>query len=421
MFKKLLKTATFRQSQITILGTIINGALGALFYVFLARFLGPSNFGLLTIVLSTQVLIADVADIGTNTGLVRFVSSNLENNAQKAYKSLKLALEIKLISYFVSFFLVFFSAPFLAIYIFHNQQLTFPLRLSAFGVGGALLFTFATSTLQAYQKYFLWSIINILTNALRFVLVILLGYYLMLNLNSSLIVYILMPFFGFFVTLFFLPVRKILNSSKEFSLSGELFKYNIPVAIFTIIAAFSAKLDIYLSATLLSAREVGIYGASIQMVSVMPQIVSALGLVSSPKFASFQSNKQMLIYFKKFQFLVLGLCILGILAIPILSFLIPILFGLLYKEAIMPFIFLFIAMLVFLFSIPVHHSVIFYFGKPDVFIWISIGHLLIIGGMGYFMISSFGLVGASITVLAGTVFNFLYPLFWMIIKLRKAK
>ncbi len=419
MFNSIFKTATFRQSQITIFGTLINGTLGALFYILLARFLGPSDFGLITIALTTMVLIADIADIGTNTGLVRFVSSNLERNKEKAYRFLKLSLEIKLIAWAISFLTFFLLVPFLATNIFHKEQLIFPLRLVTFGVGGALLFTFATSSLQAYQRYFTWSLINILTNCLRLLLILALGYYTILNVENSLFVYIVLPFFGFFVTLFILPSGKILQSKNEFSLAKELFKYNIPVAIFTMIAAFSARLDTYLIATLLSIREVGIYGAANQLVQFMPQLVSALGLVSSPKFASFANNRQMLIYFRKFQFLVSGLCVLGILTIPISVYLIPILFGPQYQEAVVPFIFLFLGMLIFLFSIPVHHSVIFYFGRPDVFIWVSIGHLLIIGGLGYFMISSFGLVGASTTVLVGTVFNFLIPFGWLLYKLRK--
>jgi len=227
------------------------------------------------------------------------------------------------------------------------------------------------------------------------------------------------PFFGFFITLFILPTKKIIQSRDEFNLAKELFKYNIPVAIFTIIAAVSARLDTYLTAVLLSTKDIGIYGAANQLVQVMPQLVSALGLVAAPKFSSFQNNSQMLTYFRKFQLFVLGLCILGILTIPISIYLIPVLFGQAYQEAVTPFIFLFIAMLVFLFSIPVHNSVIFYFSRPDVFIWVAIGHLAIIGGLGYIMISNYGVVGASITVLVGTIFNFLYPLIWMVIKLKR--
>src|SRR3989344_1548360 len=415
----IFKTATFKQSSITVTGTIINGVLGALFYIVLARLLGPSDFGLVTISLTTLVLIADVADIGTNTGLIRFVSANLLVDKERAFKFLKLSLEIKLIAWGVVFLTFFFLSPFVATQIFHNFQLILPLKLVSIGVGGALLFTFATSALQAYQKYFLWSIINIISNSLRLILLLVLASYFMLNVSNSLMIYIILPFFGFFITLFILPTRKILQSKDEFKLSRELFKYNIPVATFSIIAAFSARLDTYLNAALLSVREVGIYGASNQVVAVIPQLVSALGLVASPKFASFQNKQQMLTYFKKFQLLVSGICLLGILAIPIVVFLIPQVYGLPYQDAVTPFIFLFLAQLVFLFSIPVHQSIIFYFARPDVFIWVAIVHLSIIGGLGYLLISSYGVVCASITVLIGTTFNFLYPLIWMLIRLKK--
>lgn len=415
----IFKTATFRQSVVTITGTVLNGGLGAIFYILLARFLGPTDFGLLTISLTTFVLISDMADIGTNTGLIRFVSSNLGVDNQKAFRFMKLSLEIKLITWLVVFLAFFFLSPVIAIQIFHKAALILPLKLVAFGVGGALLFTFATSSLQAYQKYFIWSIVNILTNFLRLILLLALAYYFVLNVDNSLIVYIILPFFGFFVTLFILPARKIVQSKNEFKLSRELFKYNIPVAVFSTVAAFSSRLDTYLNAVLLSSKEVGIYGAANQLVQIMPQLVSALGLVTAPKFASFQSNKQMLTYFKKFQVFVFGLCLLGILIIPVLTYIIPLLFGPEYKDATTPFIFLFLAMLIFLFSIPVHHSIIFYFGRPDIFIWVSIGHLMIIGGLGYLMISNYGLIGASITVLTGTIFNFLIPLIWLQFRLRK--
>lgn len=420
MLKYILSTATFRQSQITIFATAINGGLGALFYIVLARFLGPSDFGLLIVALTAMVLIADIADLGTNTGLIRFVSSSLAEKNDKVYKFLKLSLEIKIAAWIVSFFLIFFFAPFLATEVFHKAELNLPLKLAGFGVGAALLFTYATSALQAYQKYFIWGFVNIFTNGLRLLLILFLGYYSLLNVESSLIVYLILPFFGFFITLFLLPTKRIFQAKGEQSLLRDLLRYNIPVALFSIIAAISARLDTFLNAALLPAKEVGIYGAASQLLQIMPQLVSALGLVSSPKFASFQNNSQMLTYFKKFQLFVLGLVLLGLLTIPISIYLIPILLGPAYSGAVIPFVILFLGQLIFLFSIPVHHSIIFYFSRPDVFIRVSIGHLLLIGGLGYLMISNFGMIGASVTVLIGMIFNFMYPLLWLLFKLRKS-
>lgn len=418
MFKSIIKTTTFKQSQITVLGTIINGALGALFYVTLARLLGPEDFGILIVSLTLLVLCADIVDFGTNTGLVRFVSANLVLDKERAYRFLKLSLETKIISWIIVFLLFFILAPFLAVYIFHKSELITPLRLVSIGIGGALLFTFATSALQAYQKYFLWSILNIGTNLLRLILIFILSYFSLLSIEGSLVVYITMPFFGFFIFLFLIPAKTIIRSSNEFSLSKEFFRYNIPVAVFTIIATISSKLDTFLNAYLLPSKEVGIYGIANQLTQIMPQVVAGLGLVAGPKFSSFTNNKEMISFLKKFQLLVSGLIVAGLILLPLTIFLIPIILGQAYQEAITPFTFLFLAMLVFLFSVPVHSSVIFYFGRPDVFIWVSIGHLFIIAGLGYFLISSYGVLGASLTVLSGTVFNFLYPLIWLLNKLR---
>lgn len=415
----VINTGTFKQSSITTIGTVLNGVLGALFYVTVARILGPVEFGLLTISIVTLTLLSDIADIGTNTGLIRFVSHNLVVDPDKAFKFLKLSLEIKLVVWVVAFLLIFFLAPQVASQIFHKSELTLPLRLVAFGVGGALLFSFATSSMQAFQKYYLWSGVNIITNFFRLIIILILGYFLKLNVQSSLLIYIILPFFGFFITWFALPMRKIFSQKGEGTLLEELFKYNLPVAIFSMIAAFSARIDTYLTASLLNAKEVGIYGAATQLTQVMPQLISAIGLVAAPKFAGFQNNTQMLTYFKKSQLLVTGICVLGILSIPIICYFIPVIYGNVYKDAVIPFIFVFLGMLVFLFSVPVHNIIIFYFSRPDVFIWVAIGHLLIIGGLGYVMISNFGIIGASITVLIGTTFNFIYPLIWLLIKLKK--
>ena len=417
MFKSILSTATFKQSQITIIGTVINGGLGALFYILLARFLGPSDFGLIIVSIAILTMVADIVDFGTNTGLVRYVSAN--QYSTEALKFLKLGIKFKLIIWVLVLVIGFLISPFIADVIFNKTELVTPLRLVMMGVGGALLFSYATASLQAFQRYFIWSLVNISTNLLRLIFIIFLFFSSGLNLITGLTAYIIMPFFGFSMALLFLPMRKVIAVRNESSIAKQFFHYNFTVAAFTIIAAISSRLDTFISARLLNAFEIGLYGAASQMVSVIPQIVSALGVVAAPKFASFQNDKQMMAYFKKLQLLVSGIAVIGILIIPISIYLIPIIFGPQYYLAITPFIILFLAMLIFLISIPVHSSIIYYFGKPNVFVWVSVGHLLIIGILGYFLISAFGIVGASVTVLIGMIFNLLGPLGWLLIKLKR--
>lgn len=418
MFKRIIKTATFKQSQITILGSLINGGLGALFYILMARILGPSDFGLLIVAIATLTLIGDMADFGTNTGLVRYVSASIGNDKEKAIKFLKLSLEFKILVWILVLVLGIYLAPVIAEGIFNKPELTGALRLVMVGVGGALLFSFATSALQSLQKYSIWSIVNVATNFLRVVMIIFLFLFGSLNLQNGLLSYILLPFFGFSLALLFLPFKEILKARNEVSVAKELFKYNFWVGIFTLIAAVSGRLDTFLTARLMTTEQLGIYGAANQLVTVVPQVITALGVVAAPKFSSFVNNHDMLVYLKKFQLYVLGLCLLGLLAIPLVVYLIPIIFGSAYLAVSGPFVLLVIAMLIFLFSIPVHSSIIYYFGKPDVFVWVSVGHLLIIGILGYFLILNFGIMGAATSVLVGTVFNFIVPLIWLIKKIR---
>lgn len=421
MLSYFLNTTTFRQSQITIAGTIVSGTLGALFYIVMARILGPSDFGLLTVSIATLTVISDIADFGTNTGVVRFVSANIIKNKEEALKFLKLSLEIKLFVWILVLLAGFLLSPFLANNIFGKVELLTPLRMVMFGVGGALLFSFATSSLQSFQKYFSWAFINVVTNALRLVFILLLIFYQQLSLVSGLLTFIILPFFGFSFALMLLPTKAILNVKGEFSVARTLFSYNIWVALFTIIAALSSRLDTFLNARLLSAYEVGIYGAATQLVQVIPQIVGALGVVAAPKLASFQSIPQMIVYFKKFQLMVLGLASLGLLVIPISFYVIPLIYGSDYQQTIFPFIILLLAMLVFLISVPLHNSIIFYYGKPQVFVWVSLGHLLIIAILGYILILNFGIVGAATVVLVGMLFNFFAPLIWFIVRIKQNK
>lgn len=419
MLKEIFKTATWKQSQITVAGTIINGILGALFYIFMARFLGPANFGLLTISVATLTLIADSVDFGTNTGLVRYISSNLNKDMFKALKYLKLGLEFKFAVWIIVLILGYFLSPIIALAIFKKIELVVPLRLVMVGVGGALFLSFATSALQAFQKYSIWSLVNICTNFLRLIIIFILFYFGQLNLMSGLSSYMILPFFGFSLALLFLPYKQMFNTKNEFSVAGELLKYNLWVAIFTIIAAISSRLDTFLTARLLSNFDLGIYGSANQLVQIVPQMVGALGVVAAPKFASFGNKHDMIKYLKKFQLLVFGLSVLGLLAIPLSFFLIPIIYGIQYQATVFPFIILLIAMLVFLISVPIHNCIIYYFAKPDVFVWISIGHLFLMAGFGYILISRFGVIGAAFSVFIGMIFNFLVPLGWFLYKIRK--
>jgi O-antigen/teichoic acid export membrane protein len=124
---KLIATATFRQSILTTFAVGINGVLGVCFFILVARFLGPAEFGIFSIAIATISMIADIADFGTNTGIVRFIPKYLNEKTTDAYKLLKLSLEIKAVVWLIVLIVGISSASLIAELILKKPELTFPL------------------------------------------------------------------------------------------------------------------------------------------------------------------------------------------------------------------------------------------------------------------------------------------------------
>ncbi len=417
--KNVLGTATFRQSLITFFGTAANGALGAVFYIIAARILGPSSFGLLTVTILVLTLVSDIGDLGTDTGLVRFVGKYQKENPEKAKLFLKLGFKVKALVWLFASLIGVVLAPFIAQSLFGKPELIIPLRITFLGVGGVLLFSFITHALQGYQRFLAWSTVQVGTNLLRVLLVLILLYYSSLSLNSTLWVYIGVPLVGFIFGLWFLP--NFFKAKNELTVSKEFFRYNKWVALFILLAAFSGRLDTFISARLLSREDLGIYGAAKQLAAIVPQIVTALSTVIAPKMAEMGTVKDLISYLKKTQLFVSGLGILGILTIPAVLFLIPIFFGEAYLGSGPVFVVLLFSQLVYLISVPVHMSIFYYFSYPKLFFYLSLGHLLIITLLGYALIQTYGVIGAAFAVLAGSIFNFVIPFVWVLRKIRREK
>ncbi len=396
----------------------MNGILGMIFYIMIARYLGPSDFGIFSICIVTITLLASIANIGVDTGLIRFVGKYVANEKNKALKFFKLGLEIKIISFTAVFVLGWVLIPFVTRTVFVKPELIAPLRFSLLGIGSALLFSFTTSSVQALQRFWVWNGLNIFSNATRLIALIILFSLGLVSLQTGLTIYILFPLLGFFLGLLFLPA--FWKVKKENEVLPEFFSYNRWVVIFTLLVAVSTRLDTFMSTRLLSLADVGIYSVAVSLAGVVPQIVNALATVGAPKLAGFEKNEQAVNYLIKLQLFVTALAILGlIVGIPLARVLIPSLYGQEYFSSLLPFVILLFAQAIFLISIPVHSVIFYYFSYPKLFVWVSLVNILIIGLVGWPLINSFGFIGAAWTVLLGNVSNFIIPGIWVVRKFKK--
>lgn len=415
--REILATKTVRQSAVTVGGTIINGLIGWIFYILVARELGPAKFGIFTVATATIALLSSIFNVGIDTGLVRFVGKYISSEKTKALRFMKLGLEVKFVSGMVLVCVGWVLAPFFAKVVFNKPELIFPLRLSLIGALGYLLSFFVTSTFQAMQKFFSWAALIIFMTSLRVLAILGLIYLGIGGADFTIYAYIYSPFIGFLVGLTFLP--KFFKVKNEFAVAREFFHYNKWVAAFTLIAAVSSRLDTFISTRLLTLSDLGIYSVANSLAGFVSGIVLALATVVAPKLASFTSNVEAKRYLKKLQFFVLALGAAGLsFGIPLSYYVIPKFYGLSYVASISPFIILLASQIIFLISVPVHTSIYYYFSKPKVFVFVETGYLILVSGLGWLLISRFGFLGAAVTMLAGNIFNFLVPGVWVVKQFR---
>ncbi len=407
---EILSTKTLQHSLVTISGTVINGALGLFFYILLARNLGPANFGIFTVAVTTLILLADIGSFGVDTSVIRFLGKY--GAEEKSRSFIKLALKIKFLVWLVILGVGWILAPTIAQTFFQKSDLVFPLRLAFLGVGGAMLFSLTSSALQGYQRYQNWAQLNISINLLRLILLIIGISLAILTVNNALYIFIATPFLGFLVGLTLLP--NFIFAPLNKAIFSEFFTFNKWMAILTIMAAISARLDVYLLTRFSSIKEVGYYGVATQLASVLPQLIFALATVVAPKLASFDTREKAAVYLKKLSLLTVGLSIVGLILLPVINFVIPLIFGSNYYNSIAPFSILFLAQLFFLISLPAHQAIFYFFAQPKIFIGITLINILTMIFVGLWLVPIYGPIGAAVTLLIGNLINFILPTVWVI-------
>ncbi len=413
----ILRTSTLRQSTLTFTATIINGVLGMVFYIFLARVLRPSNFGLFSLSVMVYALVADIGNLGINTGIVNFVPKYLISDNNKSLQFLKLGLISKIAISIITCVIGYICAPYIANNVFNKPELTNPLRLVFYGVGNTWLFSFTTSYYQATQKFFSWGAIQIFINLVRLIAVIYLASISKLNLNTAILCFIFATLLGF-MTGFINISNNFLKTKISKEVIKEFFQYNKWVAVSGGVSAFSSRADVFILGRLASPFAIGLYSAANQLVQVIPQLIGAIGTVVSPKYASLDSDEKMLKYFKKVQLMVTGIAAALLISTPVVKWIIYTFFGEEYVRSYPIFFILLIAMLVFLISVPVHNAIIYYYSYPKLFSYLSIINLFVVLPSAFYLTSRYGVMATAYAVLIGNSVNFIIPTIWFIKRLK---
>lgn len=398
--QQVLNTHTFRQSAITSASTFLSAALGAVFYLVLARALGASNYGLFSLSLSTVVLLVTVADVGMGQALVRFVGQNRGSDAYLPYASL--ALRTKLITGSICWLVLWLFAKPIAIMLFRQPGLQPLLPTVGFGVFSYLLISFSVSTSQALQKFFVWGGLQVGPNLFRLLLLGLLFLTHFVNPLTSLVIFSVASTVGFAASWFWLDRRIIMT---PFSLThfNKFWNFSKWTAAFMVLSSIVSRLDVLLSGRYLGLSSVGVYSLAATMVSFLPQISSSIGAVTSAKFAGFKNQFQAITYLKKATLFTSGVGLAVAVAMVPVAVLVIRFAGSGFATAFTPFLILLLSLMVFMAGNPLRDYLLYFLHRPRFFFWANLvqGAALII--MIRLLAPSLGIAGTALSVLGSHI------------------
>lgn len=266
--------------------------LGLLSTIFLARFLGPSDLGTYTLILTLVMFISLPIKAGLPQLMVREISK---------YISIKQYEKIKGILTFSNSFVIMFSL--ISIFLLSLINLYFEYFEYIYIILIGLIIVILSlneirsAVLRAFGRYNLGQFPDNIFRPLIFLFSLVAVYFVDFEINviTVLICYLFSIFASFFMGAIFL-----LNNENFKEIKEVRAEYNIklwilasfPMALTNIFHLANTQIDVLILASYFSVKEVGLYKIAIQMSLLIAFALQASKMISEPIFAKLYSNKK---------------------------------------------------------------------------------------------------------------------------------
>ncbi|MBN2066946.1 MAG: oligosaccharide flippase family protein [Candidatus Diapherotrites archaeon] len=374
-----------------LLAQVIFGLSSYAVNFFLARSLGPVDYGSYGIVISMLMLLNIIFLSGLHAAVSRFVSAAPEN--AEAIK--KAALKLGLLLGIGIAFLYFLSAPLIAL-LLNDLSLTPLIQLSALAIPGFALYPVFIGFFNGLRKYRKQALVSVSYSIAKAVLVISLVLF-----GFSLFGAIAGFALAAFAALFFGLASSFPKRSESFS-SIALFKFALPVTVSRVLFEFSASAGLFSVKSLLLASELpGFYNAAFQL-SRLPlffsyAFVSALFPIISGSFSNEPREKTRRKLLSALKYFLAAILLIAFLLYIFSEQVIVFFFSSSYLPAVLPLSILalsgiFTALFFFL------TAVLFAIGKPSRAMLLSLAVFIASIALNLALVPVHGMAGAAFAI-----------------------
>ena len=349
-----------------------------------------------------MVLIIGVTDLGLNTTSIRQISEYREENPTKAAIAMNVIVRLELIvGALILIVGALFAAPIAQ--LLGGERYLLAVRLGFVAGGFASIAAFFGPFFVSYRQYAKNALLNLSSFVARTGLILVLLATSALTLNKIMTVYTIVPLLFLLVGLYFIPRDFLVKTTRTQRSKAyrDVFHYSKWIFLSLMATGAISRLDILFIARYQGSRSAGYYYAAQQLIAIMPLVIAALNTVLLQRISQLRSEEYRSYLRKAFgAIVVLEIILLPALLVAPFGF--RLVFGSSYVQAAAPFRLLFISQLITLLTIPI--SVWFLrIGQPRKITMAIAGQFVTSLGLYLILIPRYGLIGASLAVLLGSL------------------
>lgn len=388
-----------------LLGRMTTKIISFFILLYIARYLGPTDFGKFSFVFAFIYFFGFITEIGIHDILVREVAKEPEN----AGKLIGNATIVKVVLSFVALLLAI-----VAINIMDYPESTKnALYVASLGLVVTCLNAFGI--IYEVNLRMEYSVLFSVTSRIFFLLFVLIASLR----NSTLIAFVLASVAADFIEylLMFLFSRKFVKTKfkLEFNIVKRILRESIPVAVASVFTMIYFRIDVVMLSILKGDIDVGFYSASYRLTEAFIFLPSVLITSIFPLMSKYNKNSQALfnnIYIHSLKYLLASGLLMGIMVTFLAERIILLIYGVEYYQSVKVLQILIWATSIMYVNILLGSTYISS-GHQGIIAKVSAFAALFNVGLNLLLIPSFTYVGAALATVATEFIVMLFGIYWI--------
>lgn len=289
-----IKKPTSKNIIINTIGNYLNIVFIAFFAFLLVRILAPSEYGVLSVLVSISYVLANILDFGTTASIYSHLPVMIEKKRKNIYIFLKTIFFYQTGFSFLIIILLFIFFPLLDRVFFKTGANWWQLYVTTFSVLFLVWQNYAINTLFAAKKFFKANLFLNLSNLIKTIIIFVMIPLKLVNVGSIIFVFGIVGPIVFFILLFFEKKHIVLNILKA-PIKKEEFRFSYTITFFIASQFFNLaqRMDIFLLSYFFSkSPEIGYYGLAQKIILTVIASVSSITQVLSPRFSNISTKEE---------------------------------------------------------------------------------------------------------------------------------